>query len=460
MNVKPQILLVFFVVITLTAQGGISEGEENREEKDLFRHTPVARQQRLVPIPIYVEVHDSVPVSAVILYYRTPGEKIFQQVRMDSHGKGYAATIGCDVLHVLDPSSIAYYIALKDEGNQLRGTLGTEVNPYQVVIVDQPVEPPLSLPGNVPPGQCEDECPPWNPNCKVCKGESEVCTHTRDCCPEMTCQMGACFPQSDRDGNAGFKPSFRLAITFGTGAGVSNKTMMHPYNQVSITPDHIYDPPPESGLLPPENIVYDGRVLIPTTFGWSNLHFRINPMFYLNDLFLIGLSFRGGLTVDSDSVHGDHTLSFAPTILAVVAFRIVGNRSDTFELDAQFGLGAGVIYHKINYTDCRKNTWNETYEWDDPDRPIWYNPDLPPPQSGCSDESLTEDGRWNFEDEADGEDKHFYLQSGKFVAEVGFDSYIWIIDNFGINIGLMIDAYMGSHFALNFDIQVGPSVRF
>jgi hypothetical protein len=274
----------------------------------------------------------------------------------------------------------------------------------------------------------------------------------------MTCNMGACFKNDT--GKADFKPIFRLTVTFGTGAGVSNKTIMHPYNQVSVTPDHIYNPPPESGLVPPDNIVHDGRIPIPTTFAWSNFHFRINPMFYLNEVFLIGASFRGGFTANSNGIHADNTLSVAPTILAVVAFRIVGNRSDIFELDAQFGLGAGVIYHKINYTDCRENIWNEAYEWDDPDRPLWYDPGQPPPQSGCSNESLTDDGRWNFEDQADGVDKHFYLQSGKFVAEVGFDSYVWIVDNFGINIGFMMDAFMGTHFALNFDIQVGPSVRF
>jgi hypothetical protein len=460
MIAKSHIFLVFLVGIAFLAHESAATGKADPGDENLFRHTPVTRQQRLVPIPIYVEVHASTKVNAVILYYRTSGEKIFQQVRMDPYGKGYAATIGCDVLHVLDPSSIAYYIALKDKNNRLRGMLGTEAEPYQISIVDKPVQDPVSLPGNAPPGQCQEECPPWNPNCdQECNREREVCKDTGDCCPDMICKMGACFKSEDT-GKANIKPIFRLAVTFGTGAGVSNKTILHPYNQVSITPDHIYNPPPESGMVPPDNIVHDGRVPIPTTFAWSNFHFRINPMFYLNDLFLIGVSFRGGITFDSSSIHADNTLSVAPTILAVVAFRIVGKGSDIFELDAQFGLGGGIIYHKINYTDCRKNTWNEPYQWDDPNRPLWYDSGQPPPQYGCSDESLTDDGRWNFEEQTDGVDKYFYLESGKFVAEVGFDSHIWIIDNFGINIGFMTDVYLGNHFAMNFDIQIGPSVRF
>jgi hypothetical protein len=278
----------------------------------------------------------------------------------------------------------------------------------------------------------------------------------------MTCKMGKCFVSSRGKGAGKVvpKPFFRLAVVFGTGAGISNSTILHPYNQVSITPEHIQDPPPESGLVPPDHVVHDGRVRIPTTFAWSNFHFRVNPMFYLNELFLIGLSFRGGLTLDSDSIHAKNTLAVAPTVLAVIAVRIVGKGSDIFELDAQFGLGGGLIYHKINYTDCRKNTWNEPYEWNDPNRPIWYDSDNPPPQYGCSDESLTEDGAWNFEEQTDSIDRHFYLESGNFVAEVGLDSHIWLSDNFGINIGFMMDAYLGTHFALNFDIQVGPSIRF
>ncbi|MCP4197985.1 MAG: hypothetical protein GY762_12625 [Proteobacteria bacterium] len=374
------------------ASNAAADSKANSQPTNLFHHTLVASQQRLVPIPIYVEVHTAAKIGAVILYYRTPGEMIFQQVRMAPYGKGYAATIGCDVLQVLDPSTISYYIALKDKDNKLHRTFGTEATPYHIAIVDKMVQDPISLPGRAPPRMCKEECPPWNPDCeRECKLENEPCENTGDCCSEMTCNIGKCFKTIPINGQnkAGSKPIFRLAVVFGTGAGVSNKSVLHPYNQVSVTP-----------------------IRIPTTFAWSNFHFRVNPMFYLSDLILIGLSVRGGLTIDSDSIHADHTMAVAPTLLAVIAFRIVGNGSDMFELDAQFGLGGGLIYHKINYA------------------------------------------------ETDGVDRHFYLESGKFVAEVGFDSHIWIIENFGINIGLMADAYLGSHFALNFDIQIGPTIRF
>jgi hypothetical protein len=463
MVAKSHISPVLFVGLILMVSPAVADSEANSQPANLFHHTPVASQQRLVPIPIYVEVHASIKVGAVVLYYRTPGEIIFQQVRMMPYGKGYAATIGCDVLQVLDPAVVSYYIAVKDENNMLRRTFGTEATPYDIAIVDQMTQNPISLPGRAPPRICKEECPPWNPDCdRECKLENEPCNNTGDCCSEMACHLGICFkivPGNGKD-DAGSRPIFRLAVVFGTGAGITNKAVLHPYNQVAVTPDHIQNPPPESGLVPPDQEVHDGRIRVPTTFAWSNFHFRVNPMFYLNDLVLIGLSFRGGLTIDSDSTHADHTMAVAPTLLAVIAFRIVGKGSDRFELDAQFGLGGGLIYHKINYADCRQTTWDEPYEWDDPNRPIWYDPGQPPPQYGCSDESLAEDGSWNFEDNSDGVDRHFYLESGKFVAEVGFDSYIWINETFGINIGLMADAYLGSHFAFNFDIQLGPSFRF
>jgi hypothetical protein len=413
-----------------------------------IRHQPITQQLRLVPVPVYIEVEQPAQVGMAVLYYRTSGEEIFQQVPLGPYGNGYAAIIGCDVLQVLDPSGIEYYIAVKDKSMQLSGTIGTEAQPYTISIVENLVDEPVSLPGAPPPQRCKEDCPPWNPNCgDTCNHRGDPCDTSIDCCTGLTCEEGACAGKETRNRQA-YKPFFRLSLTFGTGSGVVPAGPVEPYNQVSVTPKHITDQDLQGEI-------HDGSLKIDTAFAWSKFHFRVSPMFYLNKLLLVGVTFRGGLSfMDSPDV-----MPVAPMGLAVIGFRIVGEDSSLFELDGVVGLGGGIIQHRIPYNDCPAVALVPG--------DAWYDPGLPADQEqiGCHNDDLVEtditlEGYGEWDPTKNPQEKSFYREAGMFVAEIGLDAYIWITNNFGINIGAMASVYVGSNFALNFDVQLGPAMRF
>ena len=56
--------------------------------------------------------------------------------------------------------------------------------------------------------------------------------------------------------------------------------------------------------------------------------------------------------------------------------------------------------------------------------------------------------------------KAYFERAGWIVAEFGLNSYIWFVKNFGLNIGVLADTYVAPNFALNFDVQLGPTLRF
>ncbi len=434
-------------------------------QSGLLRHQPVTQQLRLIPIPLFVDVNPNVQVGQVVLFYRTLGERIFQQVPMNQHQQGYAATIGCDVLQTFDPTGLEYYIAVLDPGNQLLGTAGTEAQPHRVAVVQTLTIAPPALPGAASPDKCIEDCPPWNPDCnKACKQLGDLCDSSSECCSGMVCVEETC---TESEGGGGgddgdFDPTVRISVAFGTGTGIIPGGDVNPYNQVSKTPNPVY----EDHINDPEN--YDpGQLSISTAFAWSKLHLRLNTMFYLTPKILLGLSFRGGLPLDP---HGD-VLPIAPTVLASMAFRMVGEGTDKFELDGLVGLGGGIIYHRIPYKDCKKWTLSPGSPWyDDSDG-------APDEQYGCSqyyndesdDEYETAMGApsWGALDRTtdawDGVtqavDKAFFREAGKFVIEAGIDGYIWFVNNFGLNVGIIADIYI-PEFALNFDFQLGVALRF
>ncbi|MCP4605438.1 MAG: hypothetical protein GY847_33775 [Proteobacteria bacterium] len=412
----------------------------------LLRHQPVNQQLRLVPVPLFVEINPTHKVGQVVLFYRTLGERIFQQVPMKQHTRGYAATIGCDVLQTFDPTGLEYYIAVFDAGNQLLGTAGTEAQPHQIAIVQSLTTPPPALPTMAPPPRCMEECPPWKPNCnKSCKPFGEMCDSPSECCSGV-CFEEMCMEGDDSGGGGGFggddkKPIFRLAISFGTGMGLVPGGDIDPYNQNSKTPSHILI---ENNMLddPSQN-------QISTSFAWSKFHARLNAMFYLTSKLMLGVAFRGGLALSAE----EDVLPLAPAALASFGYRLVGDGDDKFELDTLVGIGGGVIQHRIPYEDCQpyrvsSDTGHSWHESDDQGFVL---------DVGCTETALDNDNIWN---KTEIVQKSFFRQAGKMVIEVGVDSYIWFIRNFGMNIGVIADVFLVPDFALNFDFQLGLAVRF
>ena len=431
------------------------------EPPQLIRHEPVTQQTRLVPIPIYVEIHPSADLGKVVLFYRTIGERIFQQVPMTPHKKGYAATIGCDVLQTFDPTGLEYYIAVLDDDNQLLGTEGTEAEPHAVSVVRTLTTSAPSLPDATPPAKCVEDCPPWNPNCNEgCKQLGDLCDSTGECCSGMVCVDETCSSE-DGDSGGGFsiEPGehlFRLGVVIGTGSGIVPGGKIYPYNQASVTPDHITGSGLSSGVDIP-----DGIQTINTAFAWSKLHFRIEPQFYLKDNFLLGISFRAGLALDP----APQVMKLAPAVLATAAFRFVGDNTSMYELDGLFGLGGGVIQHRIPFDDCREM-------WLNPGDPWWdFNSEAGENQTGCDQNynttlnpELGEPGALDPNTNAwDGMnqkvEKAFFRKSGYFMIELKIDNYLWLTSLFGLNLGVVVDILVPV-FALNLDFQAGVVFRF
>lgn len=387
----------------------------------LIRHTPVTQQQRLVPIPIYVEVNPNVSVGQVVLFYRTIGESVFQQIQMEKHYQGYAATIGCDVLTTFDPTGIEYYVAVLDPSNQLLGTSGTEGQPHRVSIVDTLTVSPPTLPNQPPPAQCaQEECPPWNPNCHgECKQFGDLCDSDSECCAGMVCVNETCTQEGEEGGGGvpgDFDPVMRFALSVGTGVGLVFSGAEKPYNQTS-----------------------DGKLSIGTGLAWNKFHFRFNPMFYLpaEDI-QIGATFRGEWTFDQD----DDAPKFGPAGLANLSYRLKGEGHDGFQLLLLTGLGYAEFYHRVVYQDC------ETV----------LNEDTDELQCNKDDMETTEEGdiRWNGENPVE---KVFFREGGKFAIEAGFDGYYWFTSNFGLNFGLIFD-FLVPDVAINLDVNFLVSFRF
>lgn len=403
--------------------GGFGTSSVAPVQNELLRHQPVVQQKRMVPIPIFVEINPNVQVGQVILFYRTLGERIFQQLIMEKHGRGYAATIGCDVLQTFDPTAVEYYIAVLGTDGQLLGTAGTEAQPQKTAIVKTLTAQPPALPESAPPEKCEEECPPWNPNCNEDCGQlGDLCSDDSDCCDGMACDDGVCAAKS---GGGAVDSIVRFSLNAGTGAGlVSSGT---------ATAD-------ESGQVSPGALEYD------TAFAWAKFHARFHIFFNLTSDLLLGANYRVDLPLDAGFEGG---AAHAGTVN--LGYRVVGDDASIFELYTVMGLGAGQFTHRIPYEDC-----------------LPYEVDSNHPLAGtgagvsCSADVLeqNEDGDWVWNRVDDVQEEAFFRKAGLFIVEAGLESYVWFGDHVGMNVGLLADMLVGDAFALNFDLQLGLAFRF
>ena len=411
----------------------------------LLQHTQVTQQIRLTPIPIFARVNPNVQAGQVILFYRTIGERIYQQVPMQPKGSGYYAMIGCDVLQTFDPTGIEYYIAVLDTANRLLGTSGTEAQPHQTSIVQTLTVPPPALPNETPPGACREECPPWNPDCNsACKQFGDLCDSDSECCSGLVCINETC-TQTDGDGGGGegfgeYGPHFRISVSAGTGAGLVTGGAEQPYNQVS-----------------------DGSLTVGTGFAWSKFHFRANPMIYLPVAKLsIGLSFRGDIPMLADapdpaavSRKRPKPSAVEPSLLLSVAYGLVGSDDYSgFELSVLAGLGWMNILHRVSYQDCPPEIASDNSS--DADKDLWGH-EFEEGELVCKEDSLDDgNGGW---DGSDATAQNFFRKSGPFGIELGLDGYYWFVDNFGINFGIIVDVLM-PNVSVNVDFKLGPAIRF
>ena len=390
---------------------------------NVIRHTPVTQQKELFPIPLYAQTNPDEDVKSVILYYRTVGERIFQQLPMKPYEGGWAATIDCDVLTTFEPTGIDYYIAVLDSATQLLATAGTEAQPFQVSIVQVLTDAFPVLPNASPPTQCQRTCPPWNPDCNkggsgACKDYGDFCSADSDCCDDMVCASGTCEPgkAGRKRGGGGsdeeFEHKVRIMLSAGTGLGVVS----------SGTYDANDFPNMYSGF----------KVGNDAGMALNKLHFRAGVMVALPvEKLEVGVTFRGDLPL------APGYSALAPSVIANASYRILGsNAIKGVQLLGVFGLGWMNVMHRITFDDCAMQDINEsdlTYTCSPLD---WYEQD--------SSYAVTRNG---------------FRKSGFLGVELGVDANFWLTKNFGLNLGVMFDVLFPT-FAFNMDFQGGVALRF
>ncbi len=434
-------------------------------QTDNVRHNAVMQQEKLTPVPVYIEVQPGTPVEKVMLFYRTYGERIYQQIEMRKESGGYAATIGCDVLQTFDPTAIEYYIDVISPGGDVVGSAGNEGQAFQVNMVDSLVgAPPPTLPNGELPEKCQKECPPWNPDCNEnCKKYGDFCSSNGDCCQGMVCKEGMC---DEGAGGGNFKPKVKIQLGAGTGGAFVPGEEVKPYNRYA---EVTY----EDWIAVPDNVQYCSSagyatdeasrqqcfkelskgVSVDAGMAWSKIHARISVYGYIKEKIMVGATFRAGLPLDSDK----NVAAVSPLGMVNFGYRAVGKGTDRYDLTVVAGIGGGFILHRIAYADCN---------------PVWLDPNHPWPNDAdqiVCDASQIEYGEWVGPKEADpnipGSTRNYYMQkyfrkAGYVVAEVGLDQYFWFTKNVGLNIGIMFDALFAPNFAFQGDFQLGVAARF
>ena len=437
-------------------------------QSDNVRHDPVTQQAKMTPVPIYIMVRPGTPVDKVILFYRTYGEHAYQQFLMAPMGEGYGVSIGCDVLQTFDPSAIEYYIGVMDATGMAVGFAGNEGQPFSVSFVDTLSGPAPSFPNTSPPEKCVSECPPWNPDCNAgsCKQYGDLCDRNSDCCKGMICVEQTCTP-GDSDGDdkdsGPFTPHFRMGITFGTGGGYIPTDYAVPSNRVASPPSEIWTSVPANQTnclswgygFNELDKCYEEKVKgleIQGGIAWSKLHFRLSPTLYITEKLMVGLVFRGGLTL---ATSGD-TMAVAPLGLVTVGYRVLGNGTDLVDLTVIAGLGGGVMYHKLTYPDCNPVVSGDGHPWAnyDTDGLVCDADQLNNVTHEWLGPSTDAEGLPNYYDQT------YFRKAGYFVGELGLDLNLWVIRNFGVNIGIAVDFLAAPNFAINGDVQAGVAMRF
>ncbi len=165
-------------------------------------HTPPTEQLENTPLPIFVENQNLSPAH-VYLYFRGNGMTQFRQIDMRRVADGYGVEVPCG--QVIQ-GSIDYYIQAVDASGNVSASVATEASPDHVDIVSRRTVSAPSLPGQLPPETCQDECPPGmsGPHCHPAghgratahaarghAGLGDPCT-ANECGEGLHCDAGAC----------------------------------------------------------------------------------------------------------------------------------------------------------------------------------------------------------------------------------------------------------------------------
>lgn len=452
------------------------------------RHTAWSQQTRLTPLPIYIEVKPGLPVGRVVLSYRTLGERVYQQLVMRPTGRGYAVTIGCDIMQTFTPLGIEYFIVVLDDTDRVTAFAGEADHPFQVTMVDVLQGPAPSLPESPPPDRCTEECPPWQLDCnRRCHQLGDLCGGSGACCEGMICVDGTCSLGDESDVGADSKRHImRLTFDFGTGGAFVPGEVVKPYNRIAETPfqdwigvdvnrqDCIAIGYNETTFRDCYSTLSQGIQTRPGV-AWSKAHFRVGAMFYIGDRILLGATFRGGLPLDL--AHRADVPLVTPLGLANLAFKAVGKPNRGYELDLLVGVGGGIIMHKVRYPDCRPVEWDSAHPWRSASNRaegVCANVYVNPNDANDTFQNIDPYNEWvgpsNAEDNArlaamtpagrNDFQSAYFRRSGYWAIELGVDQYFWYHENMGVHLGVLLDVLVIGNVAYHGDIQLGLATRF
>ena len=164
----------------------------------VMKHKRITQAKRMHPLGIYIEVNPMVAITGVKLYFRLPSDRNYQAAPMQKNGNMFGMFIDCDVIALLDPQALYYYIEVIGGDGSIIANEGTLANPIEIKLIKkedfqgtQPV-----LPGMDDASECNPDeaapCPPWNPHC-----HDTPCVTSEDCIGKKICSMeGYCIKDS------------------------------------------------------------------------------------------------------------------------------------------------------------------------------------------------------------------------------------------------------------------------
>jgi hypothetical protein len=161
-------------------------------------HVPPPESQVQTALPIYAELKEGIVANKMKIRFKTDTGD-WESLEMKKIGSGWGALIPCKNIGA-SPRMVEYFIQAYG-GEDVVASIGAQTVPLKVQTKLKISGPPPALPGQAPPGQCVDECPPGQPGCGAVKGAE--CMGDEDCSEGLVCTNRVCSPKlkaSDKRG--------------------------------------------------------------------------------------------------------------------------------------------------------------------------------------------------------------------------------------------------------------------